>query len=66
MGRKTGLETRSAGEVEANQMKGTIRKIKEGVWEARLWNGWWVAFGKTPEAAKKKVIRNYERETRLT
>ena len=60
------METRPGGQVAADQINGTIRKIKEGVWEARLYGGWYVGFGKTPDAAKKKVVKLYEKENQVT
>lgn len=49
------------------QVTGTVRKINDGIYEARIWSGWYVAFGRTAEEAKKKVLRLYYKDQeRLT
>lgn len=44
------------------QLIGTVSKVKEGVYEAKILDGWWVAYGKTAEEAKKKVTERYYNE----
>jgi len=49
--------------METNKIiKGEVFKISEDLWQARIFDGWYVDFGKTKEAAIKKVENKYYKE----
>jgi len=49
---------------EPPPLHGFTQKFADGIWMARIMDGWHVAFAKTQQAAMDKVTKQYYEEMR--
>jgi len=45
------------------KIEGTVEKLKDGTWQAKINGGWWIAIGATKESAIKAVTNMFKNET---